>query len=71
MAGYRIPANSRTKAAGAISPTLRVRPRKVEGIAMNWIKASLVAAIVLAAAGRVQAAGVGVRAGTTGVVFAD
>ncbi|MGE5162095.1 MAG: hypothetical protein ACM3O5_11360 [Betaproteobacteria bacterium] len=34
---------------------------------MNRIKASLVAAIVLAAAGRVQAAGVGVRAGTTGV----
>lgn len=34
---------------------------------MNWIKATLVTAVALAAAGSAQAAGVGVRAGTTGV----
>ena len=34
---------------------------------MKWIKAFLVAAAALAAAGSAQAAGVGVRAGTTGV----
>ncbi len=34
---------------------------------MKWIKASLVTAAALAAAGGAQAAGVGVRAGTTGI----
>ncbi|HET9024935.1 MAG TPA: hypothetical protein VFN64_10205 [Burkholderiaceae bacterium] len=34
---------------------------------MKWIKASLVAAAVLGAAGAAQAAGVGLRVGTTGV----
>jgi hypothetical protein len=34
---------------------------------MKWIKAIVVAAAVLAAAGGAQAAGMGVRAGTTGI----